>query len=201
MYSTFNKIIAMARTIAGEIQSRIGPTYNAAIHTYVDSLTDLGRDAIAYAYNKGHGRGSTLTHGPYRDGRWRHRTYNLHDSFGSAVFANGSVIPSSIRFVGGGELSKSPDKRTGKRGREKLLEYFNNAHYGAKKGEIVLVCMVAMYYGGYLEKGVHRGRYKIQVISAARDFIDKNWNKYVEKKGRTLVKKYARILKSETING
>lgn len=190
-----------SRNLTRELKSQLSDMYKKSVDEYIYGLTKLGQDAIRYAYNKGHARGSVLTHGPYRDGKWRHRTYNLHDSIGSAVFISGKVVESSIRFVGGGSnesgLSKTPDRKSRKTGRQKLLEYFRSAHYGQKKGEIVLVCMAAMYYSGYLELGVHQGKYKIQVISGARDFIDRNWNSYVTVKGRTLVKKYARILKSE----
>ena len=190
-------------TFASEIKARLGAEYKAAVTEHIRNLTKLGNDAIHYAYNKGHARGDARRH-PYRDGKWRHRSYNLHDSFGSAVFMNGAVIQNSIRVIEGGSktsgLSKTPDRQSHKTGREKLLEYFNKAHYGLKRGEIVLVCMVAMYYGGYLEKGVHKGRYKIQVISAARDFIDKNYKSYVIDKGRTLVKRYAKVLKCERIH-
>lgn len=54
----------------------------------IEFLTLQGERIIKDAYNR---RG------------WHNRTYNLHDSYGSAVYKNGSLLTSTIRFV-----SKAP---------------------------------------------------------------------------------------------
>lgn len=157
--------------------------YETTRQTYIDMLTELGNDAIHYAYEHGNTSAPKERDEDGRvvgDGKWRNRTYNLHDSFGSAVFDGGYVVPESIRFLGE-ELSEKGDKLTKQKGREALLEYFYNASYGAAKNEIVLVCMAAMYYTKYLEAGTHRGGYEIRVISYATDYIREHWYAYTGK--------------------
>lgn len=147
----------------------------------VQKLAKLGYDAIMYAYN--------------RKG-FEHKTRNLHDSYGSAVYVNGNLIESSIRYIGG-ELSKKDDPLTKKSGRETLNDFFKRSHYGRAKGEMVLVCVAAMHYTKYLEEGRHRGGYKIQVISAARDYVDQNFNKYLDTRNRAIVLKGIRPISNE----
>ena len=147
----------------------------------VQKLSKLGYDAIMYAYShKG----------------FQHKTRNLHDSYGSAVYVNGNLVESSIRYVGG-ELSKKDDPLTKKSGRETLNDFFKRSHYGRSKGEIVLVCVAAMYYTKFLENGTHNGHYKIQVISAARDYVEQNWNKYLDTKQRAIVFKGIKPISNE----
>lgn len=147
----------------------------------VQKLAKLGYDAIMYAYNH---RG------------FEHITRNLHDSYGSAVYVSGTLIESSIRYVGG-ELSRKDDPLTKKSGRETLNDFFKRSHYGRAKGEMVLVCVAAMHYTKYLEEGRHRGGYKIQVISAARDYVDQNFNKYLDTRNRAIVLKGIRPISNE----
>ena len=147
----------------------------------VQKLAKLGYDAIMYAYN--------------RKG-FEHKTRNLHDSYGSAVYVNGNLIESSIRYIGG-ELSRKEDPLTKKSGRETLNDFFKRSHYGRAKGEMVLVCVAAMHYTKYLEEGRHRGGYKIQVISAARDYVDQNFNKYLDTRNRAIVLKGIRPISNE----
>lgn len=147
----------------------------------VQKMSKLGYDAIMYAYSRR---------------QFKHQTRNLHDSYGSAVYVNGTLIESSIRYIGG-ELSQKNDKLTKESGRDTLNDFFRRSHYGRAKGEIVLVCVAAMYYAKYLEEGRHRGGYKIQVISAARDYVDQNFNKYLDTKQRTIVFKGIRPISNE----
>ena len=62
---------------------------------------------------------------------------------------------------------------------------------------MVLVCVAAMHYTKYLEEGRHRGGYKIQVISAARDYVDQNFNKYLDTRNRAIVLKGIRPISNE----
>lgn len=50
----------------------------------IDYLTQQGERIIKTAYSR---RG------------WRNRTYNLHDSYGSAVFKNGTLLRNTIRYI------------------------------------------------------------------------------------------------------
>ena len=167
---------------ASEVKAAIGKAKVTIERDTIQKMAKLGYDAIMYAYNH---RG------------FQHKTRNLHDSFGSAVYYNGTLIESSIRYVGG-ELSKKDDPLTKKSGRETLNEFFRRSHFGRAKGEMVLVCVAAMYYTKYLEEGRHRGGYKIQVISAARDYVNQNYNKYLGSKQRTIVFKGIRPISNES---
>lgn len=150
----------------------------------VAALTTLGYYAMMDAY----GKAVNPTSG------WKHRTRNLHDSYASAVYVNGRLIDSSIRFVGG-VLSRKTDHVTGKTGRETVLDYLHSHRFGATNNEIVLVVIAAMYYAGILEAGgmkrVKTGNKegpktklvstsrgpgdKYIVISPAKEYIDKNY--------------------------
>jgi hypothetical protein len=109
---------------------------------------------------------------------WDDISRRLRDSFGSAVYVNGNLRKDSVRFY-----EKNPTQRDGwseaEGGREVLMRYLKSIHPKSKKSEIVLVCVAAMYYAKFLEKGQHRGGYKIKVISGARTYIDKHWKEAV----------------------
>lgn len=51
----------------------------------IKQLASEGEKIITTAYNRR---------------KWKNRTYNLHDSYGSAVYANGVLQRSTIRFIG-----------------------------------------------------------------------------------------------------
>lgn len=130
----------------------------------VAALTTLGYYAMMDAYGKH---------------SFTHRTRNLHDSYASAVYVNGNLIESSIRYVGG-VVSKEVDPVTKKTGRETVNDYLHSHRYGVANNEIVLVVIAAMYYAGILEAGDKntgsRGPgAKYIVISPAREYINKNY--------------------------
>lgn len=134
----------------------------------VAALTTLGYYAMMDAYGKH---------------SFTHRTRNLHDSYASAVYVNGNLIESSIRYVGG-VVSKEADPVTKKTGRETVNDYLHSHRYGAANNEIVLVVIAAMYYAGILEAGnkapnpdkAPKGPgEQFIVISPAREYIDKNY--------------------------
>ena len=130
----------------------------------VAALTTLGYYAMMDAYGKH---------------SFTHRTRNLHDSYASAVYVNGNLIESSIRYVGGA-ISKEVDPVTKKTGIETVNDYLHSHRYGAANNEIVLVVIAAMYYAGILEAGDKNtgGRgpgAKYIVISPAREYINKNY--------------------------
>ena len=66
------------------------------IKALISQLADDGEKAIRQAYE---GREFT------------NRTYNLHDSYGSAVYYNGNLVKSSIRYIGA-EMAKDVDWRS-----------------------------------------------------------------------------------------
>lgn len=151
--------------------------YTKAMGDYVADLAVLGYEAIMYAYQRR---------------EFTHRTRNLHDSYGSAVYVNGKLEPTSRRFVGP-EYSTENDRHTGKSGRDTLLAYFDNPGVDVS-GDIVLLCVAAMEYAEYLEDGTHGGGYEIQVISAANDYLQQNWHRISKNKPKEFEIIRARVI-------
>lgn len=157
----------------------------------VSQLAQLGKDAIEYAFKQGFRKtprhyGNINYHkwliskGKDPNNAWDDVTGNLRDSFGSAVYVNGELQKDTIRFANdnpiGGRTRDAIDPRPG---REVLLDYFNKIHPNRGKNDVTLVCVAAMYYTKFLEAGTHRGAYKIRVVSAATDYIKRNWEQAV----------------------
>lgn len=175
----------------------------------VAALTTLGYKAMTHAYAQRN---------------YTHRTRNLHDSYASAVYLNGKLIESSIKYLRGSIGGFKRDRLTKKTGRQTVNDYLHSHSFGAKNNEIVLVVVAAMYYAGILEAGgatresytddegnekTRRGvaskgpgaRYI--VISPAREYISTNW----ESATREVYKKYgikdkarARVIRGERLS-
>ena len=151
------------------IRDAIGKEYTAAMGRYVAKLAVLGYEALMYAYNEGHAEGNKPKKKNEkgqieRDGKWRHRSRNLHDSFGSAVYVNGVLQEDTIRYIG-------PELSDDKYGRAELRRYFREPDADVS-GDVCLLCVAAVYYAQLLEEGRHVGGYKIKVISGASDYIN-----------------------------
>ena len=144
---------------------------------FVKRLTILGQDALDYAFhlsfkeNKEKGE----------KGVWTHRTHNLGDGFGSAVYVNGYLRPETIRYIYNTPESQTDDKHTGERGRQALDDYFNRIHPMRGSGDVIVIVASVMYYTRFIEEGTYGrgGQPSIRVISGARDYIDRNWWAYV----------------------
>ena len=142
--------------------------------------------------------GEEAIHDAYYNRDWNNRTYNLHDSYGSAVYYNGTLVKSSIRYIGQ-EMAKSglnvgwvwtkgrsmPDYRGNRRlpgdevemrGREEVMDFFS--HYQAAKKGIELVIVACMFYANILEDGVGKMKRKYHVISTAKSTMDEIAAKY-----------------------
>ena len=154
------------------VRDAVGEAYTAKMGEYVSQLAKLGYEAIMYAYRDGHASGSAEKK-PVGDGKWRHRSRNLHDSFASAVYVNGILQEDSIYYIGG-EYSRS--EYGGMTGREYARQYLEDPAEDVS-GDIALLCIAAMPYAEYLEEGTHKGGYKIRVISGAADYIAANWHR------------------------
>ena len=121
----------------------------------IDQLAKDGEIAIQTAYNR-------------RD--FTNRTYNLHDSYGSAVYVDGRLIKSSVRYAG------SPIAKAGKVYEDELIEgrfeidAFFDWFKPHKKG-VDLVVIATMPYADILEKGAGLRR-KYKVISGAKDLMN-----------------------------
>lgn len=91
----------------------------------------------------------------YRRKTYTNRTYNLHDSYGSAVFVDGSLVPDSIKYIERA-MSKKADTHghsitNAKTGRDALRRFFDQAWVVRKKDHITLVVAAAMWYGDIVE--------------------------------------------------
>ena len=90
----------------------------------------------------------------YKAKTFKNRTFNLHDSYGSAVYVNGTLIEDSIKYANRSRSKKRSTRNThlGATGREALDRYFRRNHFGGKNTEIVLVVVAAMWYADILQK-------------------------------------------------
>ena len=120
------------------------------IKALISQLADDGEKAIREAYE---GREFT------------NRTYNLHDSYGSAVYYNGTLVKSSIRYVGA-EMAEEDERR----GRNEVNDFFSNYRPKNRKG-IDLVIVAAMFYADILEEGKGRLKRKYKVIAEGEDYM------------------------------
>lgn len=129
--------------------------YKSFMDQLIDKLTQDGERLVKRAYE-------TRT--------FQNQTFNLHDSYGSAVYVNGKLIKSSIRYAG------APQAKSGRVWGEELIEgrFEINAFFDwfkpGTKG-IDLVVIAAMPYANILEKGAGLRR-KYRVISGARDLMN-----------------------------
>lgn len=93
---------------------------------------------------------------------YTHRTYNLHDSYGSAVYLNGALVEKSVMLLGSKATKAKKYKGNEIRGAEEIIKYFRSYK---PKSAIELVVAAAMPYGVVLEKGGGGLRRKYKVIS------------------------------------
>lgn len=115
----------------------------------------------------------------YREHSFQHRTYNLHDSYGSAVFVNGKLVRDSIKFV---NRSRSKKKDThshsiggAKTGREALIRFFENTHIGRSNNYITIVVAAAMWYAENVEsKG-----FTVLNENTVKNYIAQNYQKSI----------------------
>ena len=112
----------------------------------IQKLTDDGEKLVRHAYEMR---------------TFENRTYNLHDSYGSAVYVDGRLIKSSVRYAG------SPIAKAGKVYEDELIEgrfeidAFFDWFKPHKKG-VDLVVIATMPYADILEKGAGlRRKYKV----------------------------------------
>ena len=120
------------------------------IKALISQLADDGEKAIREAYE---GREFT------------NRTYNLHDSYGSAVYYNGTLVKSSIRYVGA-EMAEEDERY----GRNEVNDFFSNYRPKNRKG-IDLVIVASMFYADILEEGKGKLKRKYKVIAEGEDYM------------------------------
>lgn len=101
----------------------------------------------------------------YRNHTYQHRTYALHDSYGSAVYLDGRLVPETIRYVNrarqkkgdirGWRGSSDPEGMRGKNfdtGRKALQAYLENPPRMSKRRKgITILVVAAQWYAMILE--------------------------------------------------
>ena len=101
----------------------------------------------------------------YRNHTYQHRTYALHDSYGSAVYLDGRLVPETIRYVNrarqkkgdtrGWRGSRDPEGMRGKNfdtGRKALQAYLENPPRMSKRSKgITILVVAAQWYAMILE--------------------------------------------------
>ena len=152
-------------------------------NTLIDELAKDGYEAIKLAYQTK----------DYTD-----RTYNLHDSYGSAVYNNGKLIKRTISYVGQEKYTRGrytgwiwnksrsapnfrgdrfhPGDEVEMTGREEVMDFFSQ--YTPPGRGLQLVIIAAMWYGTILEKGGGNLKKKYRVISGAKTIMDAFAKKY-----------------------
>ena len=94
----------------------------------------------------------------------KHKTQNLHDSYGSCVFYNGKEVPNTRRYVGRkATVGKKNPQGELILGRAEIDKYFDS--YKPTTRGFELVTAAAIFYAEILEKGMGRLKRKYRVIS------------------------------------
>lgn len=138
---------------------------NQAVAEIVRELSDKGYELIVKAYNNAN----------YD----KNQTQNLHDSYGSAVFYNGKLYPNSKRYMTNRAVGGRYNTLSGEveYGRAEVDKFFDN-YIPIPKG-FELVCVVAMFYGEIIAKGLQSNvGTKYRVISGIEDGMQDLKNKY-----------------------
>lgn len=127
--------------------------------------------------------GKALVEKAYKTRGFIDRTYNLHDSYGSAVYYNGVLQPNSIYYLQ--EQATEAKKWYGKmlRGRNEIVDFFIEYKGRGKGFDLVLVA--AMPYASILEHGQGTLRGKYQVISGTMSDMRELARKYKGSISRT----------------
>ena len=134
------------------------------IEQSVAVLTREGQDLIERAYEEAHTERRTDGY-KYEDGKFANDTFNLKDSYGSAVYVYGQLRKSSVRFIG----SKTAlDKNHSLYGREEV-DSFLTTYKASVKRPLELVCVAAIFYASDLERGLTPSGRKYIVISNIAD--------------------------------
>jgi hypothetical protein len=103
----------------------------------------------------------------YDSRRWNNRTYNLHNSYVSAVYVKGKLRTDSIRYLSDEPIPPNPeyawkaenrpygdiDIENGRKEAENFLASYGRTH---KTHGIRLVVAAAMFYSGFLEAKGYR---------------------------------------------
>ena len=167
----------------------------------ITNTQDAHNTLIKYLTRKG----ERIMWNAYNSREFKNQTFNLHDSYGSAVFYNGKVIKSTIRYLGSEQAKKKnhrttdwtwkgqrsmPDHREDRHipddyllmsGRDEVMEFFSK--YVPKTTGYHVVVVAAMFYANILEKGQGNLKRTYRVITGAKGEVEafaKSVNGYYE---------------------
>lgn len=103
--------------------------------------------------------GQRIIYEAYQTSTFKNRSYNLHDSYVSAVFYKGTLLSKTIRYVGP-ESSKWKREYSNsmvggeyeaKSGREEALKFLQKVQFGHQPKGLTLIVAAAMFYSSILE--------------------------------------------------
>lgn len=137
---------------------------NIQIQTWIKQLSDAGYDLIRKAFLEADFD--------------KNKTQNLRDSYGSAVYYDGRLVPGTKRFFVSKALEGkyNPYTHELETGRQEISSFLDE--YKNLPGKLELVIAVAMFYGSILENGSGNLRHKYKVISSVADDIEKLASQY-----------------------
>lgn len=130
-------------------KSKLNP--EAVKNDLINSLADEGLRLIRLAYAS-------------RD--WKNRTKNLKDSYVSAVFEDGKLVSSSVRFLSPADSPEATQAHTsGLRGREEAMFFLEEVGSKLKRqkgtGGLALVIAATMPYASILETPDEKWGYRV----------------------------------------
>lgn len=127
---------------------KVYSTHKEYVKAMVDELAEQGGKLVRAAFNTR---------------EYTNRTFNLHDSYGSAVYYKGHLQQNSIRTME--NLAKEPKKWYGVplRGASEITDFLRE-YRGTSKG-FELIVVAAMPYASILEQGEGNLKRKYKVIS------------------------------------
>lgn len=149
-----------------------------ATKALVEALTTIGYEVALSAY---------------RQKTYTNRTYNLHDSYGSAVYVDGQLVPDSIKFIERayskgvrGHSHNVVDKEgTELSGRASIKRFFEKPWIVRKKDHITLVVAAAMWYADILEKKKY--------VVLDKDFVKSEVSRKISKVLPPILAKYPEL--------
>lgn len=135
-----------------DVEQYIKKLQQQATDKTTDDLARIGKELLPKAFDE-----STYTN----------RTYNLSDSYGWAVYYNGTLMRKGFLL----DAVASTPHHSGKDGRQEVDIFFNS--YSARPKGHELIFVAAMYYGYDLEMGNTPRKRKYVVISSIRDDLER----------------------------
>ena len=128
----------------------------------------------------------------YKKHTYNHRTHALHDSYGSAVYLDGKLVPETIRYTNRGrqrtddsrgwrgakdQAANPKDWRTG---RQALHHFLENPPRMSTKNHITILVVAAQWYASMLEEGTEkRKKYTVLDFKDVKSSISQNFNEVI----------------------